>query len=216
MVKSGIRAGVGIGALAVAAMALVPAGIAAADSSETSVVDLNGDGTPDTAQLSAIGDGAKQSLKFTVDGRATEAVLTGDPSFGTQPMRVLDVNGDGRQELLVTESVGANTTWFSVWDLGADGAPRELKTQDGEPLKINEGGGIGARLGYECAPAGSDGRVLITLAASNESQTTEPSYDGSRVAYEVRDGVATPVDDYAFTGVGKDDDVLQVQPETCS
>ena len=111
-------------------MALVPAGIAAADSSETSVVDLNGDGTPDTAQLSAIGDGAQQSLKFTVDGRVTEAVLTGDPSFGTQPMRVLDVNHDGRQEVLVTESIGANTTWFSVWDLGADGAPRELTTQD--------------------------------------------------------------------------------------
>ncbi|MFR9730266.1 FG-GAP repeat domain-containing protein [Saccharopolyspora sp. MS10] len=216
MGKNGIRAGVGIGALAAAAMALVPAGVAVADSTETVTADLDGNGTPDTAKLAAIGDGSQQLLKFTVDGKVTEATLPGDAYAGTQPMRVLDVNHDGRQEVLVAESIGANTAWFSVWDLGADGAPRELTTQDGQPLKINEGGGVAARLGYECAPAGSDGRVLITLAASNESPTTEPAYDGARIAFDVRDGVATPVDEYSFTGVGQDDPVLRVVPESCS
>lgn len=212
---NGIRASASIGALA-AAMALAPFGVAAADSTETSTLDLDGNGTLDTATLAAVGDGSRQVLKFTVDGRVAEATLTGDAYAGTRPMRVLDVNHDGKQELLVSESVGANTEWFGVWDLGADGAPRGMTTQDGRPLKINEGGGVAARLGYECAPAGSDGRVLITLAASNESQTTEPAYDGERVAYDVRDGVATPVDEYPFAGVGQDDPVLVVTPGTCA
>ncbi|WP_243789554.1 VCBS repeat-containing protein [Saccharopolyspora gloriosae] len=215
MGKNGIRAGVGIGALAFA-MALVPAGIAAADSSQQSTLDLDGNGTLDSARLSAVGDGSQQVIQFTVDGRTTEATLTGDAYAGTRPMRVLDVNNDGRQELLVTESVGANTEWFGIWDLGADGAPRELTTQDGAPLKINEGGGVAARLGYECGPAGSDGRVLITLAASNESQAPEPAYDGKRIAHDVRDGVAAPVDEYPFAGVGQDDPVLDVAPDSCA
>lgn len=215
MGKNGIRAGAGIGALAFA-LVLVPVGVAAADSTETSTLDLDGNGTLDSARLAALGDGSQQALQFTVDGRVTEAVLPGDSYAGTRPMRVLDVNNDGRQELLVSESVGANTEWFSIWDLGADGAPRELTTQDGAPLKLNEGGGVAARLGYECAPAGSDGRVLITLAASNESPTAEPSYDGRRVAYEVRDGVAAPVDEYPFTGAPQGDPVLVTAPDSCA
>lgn len=195
-------------------LGMLPATAAAAPA-EQAAPDLNGDGRPDSAALEPVGDGSQQRLTFTVDGRTTERVLPGDAYAGVQPMRITDVNGDGKQEVLVTESVGANTLTFELADLGPDGGVRLMTTSDGQPMPLHEGGGIAARSGYECAPAGQ-GRMLITLGATNESPTPTPAYDGSRIGWDVRDGVAAQIDEYPFQGVPQDDPVLHVDPATCS
>lgn len=207
-----IRAIAGIGVIA-GALGMLPAATASAAPQQQASPDLNDDGRQDLATLEPVGDGSQQLLRFIVDGRTAEAVLPGDSSAGARPMRMTDINGDGAQELVVTESVGANTETLAVADLGPDGTVRTLTTSDGERLELYEGGGIAARSGYECAPAGN-ARMLITLGATNEGPAS--AYDGSRIGYEVRDGVATRIDEVPFEGVGQDDPVLQVDPASCS
>ena len=189
-------------------LALILSGTASAAPSQTVTADLNGDGTPDSATLT-LTDPSTQTLSMTVNGVTTETATDADPAAGIQPVRVTDVNRDGAQELVVTHSVGANTTFSLLWDY-ANG-PRAVHTPDGKPLDLVEGGGVGARSGFECADP-----VLITLGATNESPTTEPAYTGQRVAFQVRDGVATETDTVPFANAPSGDPVVQVDPTTCS
>ncbi|OZM70159.1 hypothetical protein CFN78_26680 [Amycolatopsis antarctica] len=196
----------------------LPVGIASAQEIpqvQQAAADLDGDGTADLVTLTPLGDGSVQSLRFTVNGVENSVEMPADAYRGVLPLRVTDINGDGSQEVVVTESMGANTATFSVWDRAADGAPRGLTTEDGQPLKLNEGGGAASRVGYECA-ASATGRDLITLAASNVGTGTDLVYDGSRVRYQVQDGVATPVDDYTITGALAGDPVLDVDTAACA
>ncbi|KAA9158118.1 VCBS repeat-containing protein [Amycolatopsis acidicola] len=205
-----------VGTLA-AALALLTPGIASATEPSATVQqatpDLDGDGYPDLATLTMAGDG-QQRLDFTVRGETTSVQLTGDPAQGVQPMRVTDMNGDGRQEVVVVESVGANTTFSTVWDHAGSG-PRALSTSDGKPLQLAEGGGMAARLGYECASNAAGGRDLITLQVSRDDGDAV-TYTGSRVRYEITDDVVHQVNDYTISSVGQDDPVLRTAPASCS
>lgn len=77
-----------------------------------------GDGRLDRVSVKPIaGNSYEQSLVATVGRVAYATRVPVDPSFGVQPLRVTDVNDDGRQEVVVTESVGANIFSFTVWGL---------------------------------------------------------------------------------------------------
>ncbi|MEU0466541.1 VCBS repeat-containing protein [Amycolatopsis sp. NPDC006131] len=193
-----------------ASVALVPGVASAAPAPQRAAVDLDGDGTPDLATLRTTGVDA-QRLEFTVRGVTTGADLTGQPA----PMRVTDVDGDGRQEVVVTEVVGANTLWYGVWDYDGTG-PRTLSTSDGEKLYLYEGGGVTTRLGYECAGNSFGGRDLITLRARMDEGTPALTYSGLRVLYEISDGIAREVTTYTITSVPQDDPVLRTTPESCA
>ncbi|MBA8925068.1 hypothetical protein BC739_002267 [Kutzneria viridogrisea] len=150
--------------------------------------DLDGDGVADEVTLTPVADNAhEQLLTATVRGIQLTARVPFDSLFGLAPLRVVDLNGDGKQEVVVTESVGANTDGFSVW--GLHGGLRPVTSGGADRFKLWEGGGFSAISGYGCEPAGGT-RQLVTVSAELTDWQNEV-YEGDRVTYSVRDGVAT-------------------------
>ncbi|MBN6033623.1 VCBS repeat-containing protein [Amycolatopsis sp. 195334CR] len=206
-------------AAALLALAAVPALAGTASAADSGVTaDFTGDGKADTAALAGTGDPARQQLVFNVvDGGTSSIVLPADPVAGPQDLRVTDINGDGRAEVLVTFSRGANTDFSTFVELGPDG-PRTLTGPDGTRFDVTEGGGIAARLGYECASNAEGGRDLITLGATriDTGNGGELVYEGQRTRYAVENGALTEVDTYNFAGAGQDDPVLKTDPASCA
>ncbi|QFU87226.1 VCBS repeat-containing protein [Amycolatopsis sp. YIM 10] len=179
-------------AAALLALAAVPALAGTASAADSGVTaDFNGDGKADTAALASTGDPAVQQLVFNVDGTTSTITLPADPAAGPQEPRVTDINGDGRAEVLVTFSRGANTDFSTFVELGPDG-PRTLTGPDGTRFDVTEGGGIAARLGYECASNAEGGRDLITLGATriDTGNGGELVYEGQRTRYAVENGTS--------------------------
>lgn len=159
--------------------------------------DLNGDGTLDLVTLTpAAGDPGTQILTGAVGAKRYTAAIPMDESFGVRPLRVGDVDGNGRADIIVTEIVGANTEWFSVWELGRRWLP--VRDPDGTELQLAEGGGIASIVRYGCEVVGGR-RQLFTVMASLEDWDTM-IYDGEKVTYVVDDGVATEVSRQSITG----------------
>lgn len=205
-------------AAVIAGSALIAFGVAvpasAAENSPVQVrADLNGDGQLETVDVTAYDD-TRQLLRTVVDGTTWETLVTYDSYAGVQPPRVVDLGGDGRDELVVTESVGANTTYFSAWDLGPAGW-RQLTTPDRKPLQLVEGGGIAAHAGYTCLDD-HDGRELVTVIAEGDLTADPITYTGKRTSYLVADGVATPVSSSDITNEPREAPALQVDPDLCA
>ncbi|MET0236454.1 MAG: VCBS repeat-containing protein [Kibdelosporangium sp.] len=173
--------------------------------------DLDGDGKADTVIAKPSADNpAEQVLLATVRGRLMYAHLPYDSYVGVEPMRVVDVNGDGKQEVVVTEYVGANTLQLSIWGLRTDRI--RVMTDAGQtPLKIFDGGGISSINKYGCETTGN-GRRFVTVSALYDWDTG--LYTGARITYSVRDGVATETSRTTATGP-VDSVVFQLDSATC-
>jgi hypothetical protein len=182
----------------------------------TTVADLSGDGEIETvtAQLTSDSD---QLISATVNGVYTSIHLPADSQFGIEAPRVTDLNGDGRAELVVTRSVGANTTFFSV--LHYDGRNlSEVVGADGKPFSVAEGGGVAAHLGYQCTPL-EGGRAFSTVAAETDDigrPVDQLTYSGTRTVYTLRDGALSGYETVPFSGRPVTDPVLAADPATCA
>lgn len=178
--------------------------------------DLDGDGRTDRATIEpVVGDPGRQLLTVTIRGdrvatRVTALIPLASP-FGVRPPRVVDLDADGRDEIVVVESVGANTDGSTAW--GLFGGLRPVTSTDGTPLRLWEGGGISALSRYGCEPA--DGaRRLVTVAATLVDRDNLV-YAGDRVTYTVTGGVAVETTRQPVTGA-RDDAAFQTDPGACA
>lgn len=205
---TGIAAALG---LAVAA----PATAAPLADPVTTVADLDGDGEIETVNAQLIGD--DQVISATVNGTFTSIHVGADSYAGVTAPRVTDLNGDGRAELIVTQSVGANTTFFTA--LHFDGRNlSQVVGADDMPLSVAEGGGVAAHLGYNCTFA-EGGRTFETVAAEVDDiagPVDQMTYSGSRTVSTLRDGALTTQNTIPFTGLKVTDPLLVTDPATCS
>ncbi|MEU8637801.1 VCBS repeat-containing protein [Amycolatopsis sp. NPDC048633] len=203
-------------AAALGLAAAVPALAAPGPNPVTTVADLNGDGEIETVTAQLTGDG-DQLISATVGGTYTSIHLPADSQFGIEAPRVADLNGDGRAELLVTRSIGANTTFFSV--LHYDGRKLgEVVGADDKPFSVAEGGGVAAHLGYQCTPL-DGGRAFVTVAAESDDlgrPVDQLTYSGTRTAYTLRDGALTVHDTVPFSGRPATDPVLDADSAGCA
>ncbi|MGW4523958.1 VCBS repeat-containing protein [Amycolatopsis sp. NPDC004378] len=206
---SGLAAALGLAAA-------VPALAAPGPEPVTVAADLNGDGQLETVTDRIVGDG-DQLVSATVNGTYTSIHLPADSQFGIDAPRVTDLNGDGRAELVITQSVGANTTFFSV--LHFDGrALSQVVGADDKPFSVAEGGGVAAHLGYTCTPF-EGGRAFTTVASENDDvsrPTDRFTYSGTRTTYTLRDGALSVQDTTPFSGVPTTDPLLAADPGSCA
>jgi hypothetical protein len=171
--------------------------------------DLNGDGVMDKVTVSSIaGNPDEQNLAVKI-GRVnyvTRIPMNNSPA-GVQLPRITDIDQDGRDEIFVTDSMGANTNGFSVWAL--DHGLRKVQLTDGTPLRVWEGGGWSAIEGYSCV-----GTQLVTVGAYMEYPWNE-IFVGERVTYDVHGATATEVSRIPVTGP-YDAPGFSAAPLTCS
>jgi hypothetical protein len=174
--------------------------------------DLNGDGRADTVIAKVADDNPEeQVLTATVKGRKTSTRLQFDGWTGVLVLRVVDLNADGKQEIIVRVNAGANTDHFSVVDY-ANGTMRTITNTDGTLLRFFEGGGMSAVSDYGCETAGGAKR-LATVGAVLDWDTM--LYTGDRTTYTVQNGVATEVSRTTATGP-RDLAAFQVNPAACA
>ncbi len=185
---------------------------AAAVEEITAWADVNGDGRPDRVVARRLGED-QQLLRVTVNGRVTQAVTAAEGRLPLPPLRVADFGGDGAQDVLVTEVVGANTVHLSLWGVGPHGL-RRLRTPDGAALVLYEGGGISAVSAYTCAVTGG-GKELVVVEARLDGWWDPATYSGTHTSYRTANGVATPTAVVSFTSVPSASPLLRVDPALC-
>ncbi|WP_156755102.1 FG-GAP repeat domain-containing protein [Actinokineospora pegani] len=189
---------------------------AAADASLATEGDLNGDGVADTITLTAQAEGTEQRLSVTAGGQTHELTMPlGTADGAVRPVRVTDVNADGKAEVLVVDSTSDQTTTLVMVDLGADGL-RVAATPEGQELRFFEGGGAVSRAGYTCQERIFRGREFTILFAVAQDDSANPSFIGTLASYKVANGVATPSGQIPIFGVKGDNPQLQVDPAACN
>ncbi|GAA0530864.1 hypothetical protein GCM10011581_28370 [Saccharopolyspora subtropica] len=192
-----------------AAALLLPGGAPALGQERGVTADMDGDGRPDPVSLQQVSD-SSMLLRVGLPGEFVDAKVPGNAG-GRQPVPV-DVNGDGFDEVLVPEAVGANTVTYVVWAYSAEAGLFGVPLRDGAPWRIFEGGGATAVSTYGCGP-GRPGRVLDSV---NAYLADDGGYRGERVTYQFAYGVAGEVYRMPISGVGRDDPALQADPATCA
>ncbi|GAA5131933.1 hypothetical protein [Pseudonocardia adelaidensis] len=207
-------------AVAAAALLLVP-GVAAAHEQAAVVstdADVDGDGLAEPVTLRQLSPGT-QLLRIELPSGYVEDQVPGLDGVELPLIvpSVVDVNGDGRDELVLSLALGVNTTTFEVWGFDDDRL-HALTTEDGAPWRLYEGGGMSAVGEYGCVP-GTPGRQLRTVQAVMDdaaSRDGTPRYDGEVVTYVVAGGVAHPAGTGRLEDVTRDDPRAQADPATCA
>lgn len=201
---------------AVLAAMTAGAGTAAATAGDVRVAaDLDGDGVDEQVTVAAAGT-EKQRIVTTVDGQPLSVSVPGDTMGAVIAPRVTDIDGNGAEELVLTEYVGANTDTFGIWAY-MDGALYSFGTDNGEPVRLYEGGGISARSGYTCEEVGGVRRLVVLSAQIDDDSWDDPAYTGSWTYYRVEDGTATPSGtEVTFTSVGADSPLLSPDSAACA
>lgn len=171
--------------------------------------DVNGDGVMDQVTLRSVdGNPYAQSLAVKVGNRTYVAQLPADSVDGTieQP-RITDIDRDGRNEIFVKDSVGANTDWWGIWVL--NGGLRQVTQTDGTPFHVVEGGGFYNVDNYSCV-----GTQLVREWASNYMpEPGDETFEGERITYDVHGATATEVSRYPVSGPRES---FGSAPQTCS
>jgi hypothetical protein len=186
---------------------------AAATTTEQAVqADLNGDGRLDRVVAKPVaGSQNEQLLVATVNGVSYVAREPMDPDWGVQPLRVVDVNADGRYEILLPETVGMRTDSFSVW--GLNNGWRPVVFSDQTRLLLWEGGEFGDTIsGYGCEFVGR--RQVVTVFAELTDPTTG-RYDGERSTYNVQNGIAEQTSRLPVRGT-RDYVASTADPQACA
>lgn len=173
--------------------------------------DLNGDGVDELVTVHNAGT-HDQQVVVTIDGKEIRADVPADAPNIVRPPRVVDLNGDGQEELAVREMFSSDTHVFGVWHY-ADGKLRSLGTPDGHQLRLYEGGDDTTRYGYGCVT--SDGeRQLVTMSATEDDAGT---WSGRLDYYTVSDGIATPTGgEITFTALPFVGPSLTPDGDTCA
>jgi hypothetical protein len=204
--------------LAAAALLAAP-GLAAAQE-PTEVVsadaDVDGDGVPNRVTLQKVAPGT-QLLRVGLAEEFIDARVAGDESLPLIVPFVVDVNGDGRDEMVLATSLGANTNTYEVWSFD-DGRLHAVTTEDGAPWRFHEGGGASAIAAYGCVP-GTPGRQLRTVQLRLDEAASGAGtdrFDGDAVTHVVAGGVAHPAATEPLQDVTRDDPRLHADPATCT
>lgn len=199
-------------ALTTAVLAAMTAGAGTAAADDVRVAaDLDGDGVDERVTVLAAGTEA-QRIVTTVDGQRLSVSVPGDTMGAVVAPRVTDIDGNGAEELVLTEYVGANTDTFGVWAY-MDGALYSFGTENGEALRLYEGGGVSARSGYTC----EDGRLVVLSARIDDDSWDDPAYTGRWTYYRVEDGTVTPSGtEVGFTSVAADSPLLTPDSTACA
>jgi len=197
--------------LALASVVAFAAPASAADQ-QTVQADLNGDGRLDRVVAETVpGNPEEQLLVATVRGIRLTARTELYSYIGVQPMQVVDLNGEGSDEVLVLESAGANTDRFSVW--GLFGGLRPVTNPDGSKLALWMGGGASAHSRFGCETVDGARRLVTVSALPTDWETMV--FSGERVTYSVADGVATETSRTPITGPRTAPE-FQADPLTCA
>ncbi|MBE9376001.1 VCBS repeat-containing protein [Saccharopolyspora sp. HNM0983] len=194
--------------LTAAALALATAAPAAAQQPAVHA-DLDGDGRPDAVSLVQV----SESTMLLRAGMAEEVLDVEVPgnARGTPPVPV-DVNGDGRAEVLVPESVGANTITRTAWAHSPEHGLVPLRGADDELWRLPEGGGAGAVSTYGCTGRGA-GAVLDAVSAARNEQGT---FDGGLRTYRVAAGAVHLLREVPIRGADREDEVFGRDPAECA
>ncbi|MBP2181767.1 hypothetical protein [Amycolatopsis magusensis] len=203
------RAGIVLGTAVIGMAVALPA--SAADSVTVSA-DLNGDGVADKVSV-RVYDSQRQVLNAEVGGTTLGVLLPLDSHIGVVAPKIVDLSGDGTQDIVVSEVEGANTTTFSAWDLGPAGL-RQLTTPDSQPMRLYDGGGLAARNRLTCTDD-QGFRELVVVSAEADWNTDPIVYHGTRTSYRVADGVATQGQVVPITAQPGDSPLLQGELAAC-
>ena len=111
------------------------------------------------------------------------------------PHAVVDLNGDGRQEVLLTSLIGANTDHYGVLALTADRRLHAVQTRD-EVQYLTAGGGAGYGSGYGCVTSGGC-RLVADVGRSSDSSAAGP--DGATFSWRA---TYSRLEDGTFTVLG--------------
>jgi hypothetical protein len=124
-------------------------------------------GTPDQANgaVAYLDDGSYHFLEEPTPNWA-------QPPDVLFPHAVVDLNGAGRQEVLLTSLIGANTDHYGVLSLTADRRLHAVRTRD-EVQYLTAGGGAGYGSGYGCVTSGG-GRLVADVGRSSDSSAAGP------------------------------------------
>ncbi|PWV80386.1 hypothetical protein SAMN05421630_109263 [Prauserella marina] len=215
-----VAAGFACVTLAAASFTALPPAQGQDGETRTAKADIDGDGEPDDVVLKEA-SANNQTLTFRLaSGGSAEMTFEGDTSMPLQPPRPVDLNGDKQDEIVVAESVGANTLTLNVWAYDVTGTKIfPVTTTNGGRLRLFEGGGIAAVTGYGCLPLnpGSSGRDLIGVKALIDDPASDTAtYTGTRTTYHVTpDGKARTVNRVNVTSVPRDDPALTTDPAAC-
>ncbi|MBK1787691.1 hypothetical protein [Prauserella cavernicola] len=179
----------------------------------TIAADVDGDGTLDRVTVRQLDD-STQTLTFEVAGRTVEVTTEGEGFAPLEQPRRVDVNSDGRDEVVLARAVGANTVTFDLWSYDPVRAKIfPVSTPDGARLDVFEGGGVNATSGYTCVDHPDTGaRDFVTV---NAYRTEAGTFDGERTTYSVDGDLARQTDRVEFTAVDEDDPVLATEPSSC-
>ncbi|GAA0898606.1 hypothetical protein [Pseudonocardia zijingensis] len=217
MTRHTIRALAAAG-LAAAALVTVP-GTALAQyrpAAVTAEADVDGDGAQEHVTLEQLAPGT-QLLRVHLPSGYVEDRILGDEGLPLIVPFVVDVNGDGRDELVIATSLGANTNTLQLWSFDDDRL-HAVTTEDGATWQLFEGGGVSAMGMYGCVP-GTPARQLRDVQATlDEAASTDGTtrYDGTAVTYTVTDGMAHRAVVEPLEDVTRDDPRVQVDPATCA
>jgi hypothetical protein len=186
-------------ALFTVAVALVAPATASADDVSVAYADLNGDHRIDRVTLARAHDNPNDQLLVATVGRTSHVRRIPTAGEPLSPLRVVDLDHDGRQEVLVTEMNGANTSWFGVWHLADGNDWQPVLAASGGGFELYEGGGVREVSRYGCRQVGGR-REVVLLSAQLRDPWADEIYSGRLWSFTVRDGVATLTSSTAVTG----------------
>jgi hypothetical protein len=205
-------------AAALSLATVIPASAAPSTPAEpvTTVADLDGDGEIETVSAEQTG-AHDQVISATVNGTFTSIHIGADGYAGIEAPRVTDLNGDGRAELIVVQSVGVNTMFSTALHFDGRNLSQVVDEAD-KPLSVAEGGGVAAHLGYQCTSLEGGGRTFETVAAEADdisAPVEQITYSGTRTVYTLRDGALTAQNTIPFSARQATDPVLATDATTC-
>ena len=125
--------------------------------------DLDGDGQADRVQIrphSSSRHGSPYMAPWVLRANLTRlgrqsAVFRADrdlgegPPLATRLIGILDMDGDGADEVVVQHTHGASTAFWTIFKVSG-GKVRQV-TADGEPVSLAVGGSVGHLDGFRCA-----------------------------------------------------------------
>lgn len=205
-------------ALAVAttgAGALVPASATPQEGGRLQT-DVDGDGKPNAVAVREIAP-TEHELSVRVGGSAVRTTLPTQGSVPLQRPRAVEIDGDGKAELLVARGTDARTSTFNVWKYDPARGLVLMKGPDGTPFDVTEGSGLSELHGYSCAPNPPRPQELVTVHAQLTSRPGETTaYTGARINYLVDGDTLRPVFQKDITNDPRIHSLLITNPSSCA
>lgn len=181
----------------------------------TTYADIDGDGRQNAVTVREVDDNL-QTLTFAFADGVVDTSFEADSSTPLQEPRRVDINGDGKDEVMVANAVGANTITFNIWTYEPGEGIVPLTTSAGAPFELYEGGGVSAINGYSCT-ADHSGSQFVTVEAQLAGTPDDKAvFDGGRITYSVNNNAMTAEARTPIDKAPAKDPVLATDPDSCT